>query len=112
VTERRSKYNAIRCEIDGIKFDSKAEAQRYQELFILVRAFKIDELKIHPHYEIVPKDEHGRALYYEADFEYITIAPIPCRVVEDVKGVKTAVYKLKRRLFLARYPEYTFQEIT
>jgi len=51
-----------------------------------------------------------RALYYEADFEYYedNAGVPPTHVVEDVKGMETAVYRLKRRLFIWQYPETRF----
>lgn len=112
MSERRSKYGARRTEIDGYQFDSMAEAKRYRELCLFVKSGLISDLQVHPRFEIVPKDRHGRALYYEADFMYINInngGELP--TVEDVKGVRTAVYNLKRRLFLARYPGFQFVEI-
>ena len=42
-----------------------------------------------------------RALYYEGDFAYTERGRW---VVEDVKGVVTDVFRLKRRLFIERYP--------
>jgi hypothetical protein len=107
--ERRSKYNARPVEADGYRFDSRAEYARYAELRLLLDAGVISSLVVHPRFVIVPKDEHGKALYYEADFWYTENG---AQVVEDVKGVKTAVYQLKKRLFLARYPGRKFVEIT
>lgn len=112
MTERRSKYNARRVKIDGITFDSAAEARRYGELKLLEQAGHLTGLKVHPRYEIIPPVFwHGRwerAVFYEADFEYNDSG---YTFVEEVKGVRTAVYQLKRKLFLLRYPDVEFVEM-
>ena len=110
MSERRGKYNARPVDADGYHFDSTAEYNRYRELCLFVKAGLISNLEVHPRFEIVPKDTHGKALHYEADFAY-HYCPDNREVVEDVKGVKTGVYLLKKRLFLARYPEREFVEI-
>ena len=52
-----------------------------------------------------------RAIYYIADFKYLMVQSDEW-VVEDVKGTRTEVYKLKRKLFLAKYGYmYDFQEV-
>lgn len=86
---RYNKYNAKKVEIDGIPFDSLKEAARYKELKLLERAKEITDLK-----------ENGIA--YVADFKYFDKAK-GRTVVEDVKGYKTDVYKIKRKLFLSMY---------
>ena len=91
-----NKYNNNPCEIDGIKFDSVREAERYTQLRLLERAGAIRDLQLQVPYIIIPKSEHGRALKYIADFAYIDHNEL--YVVEDAKGVQTPVYKLKRRL--------------
>lgn len=110
MTERRHKYNARPMDADGYHFDSLAEYRRYCELKLLHAAGVISAIDVHPRFEIVPKDKHGKALYYEADFSYIDHAD-GVNVVEDVKGVRTAVYLLKKRLFLAQYPGRRFVEV-
>lgn len=96
----RSKYNNIKTIIDGITFDSRAEANRYCELKLMVRGGRITDLKLQHKFEILPKSRSGRALYYIADFCYLEDGKL---VVEDVKGVATAVYKLKKRLVAEKY---------
>ena len=96
-----NKYFARRTERDGIKFDSEAEAARYCQLRLLERAGHITELRRQVPFELVPaeKDMNGkklRALVYRADFVYRD--NYGALHVEDVKGVRTAVYKLKKRL--------------
>lgn len=109
----KSKYNARRVTVDGVKFDSLAEARRYGELKVLQAAGAIAGLVIHPRYELQAafEDREGQRwppVVYVADFAY-TEDGAP--VVEDVKGFETEAWKLKRRLFLARYPEHALRVI-
>lgn len=98
--ERRTK--------DGIVFASKAEMVRYDELKMLERCGKISELELQPKFLLIPKLNKGdRATYYIADFAYTKEGE---RIVEDVKGFKTAVYKLKIKLLLWKYPNIHFLE--
>jgi hypothetical protein len=107
------KYGAIATELDGIRFASRAEARRYQELKLLVAAGEINSLVVHPQYPLFPEDKRRklRAVVYEADFMYIEEAT-GTKVVEDVKGVRTAVYRLKRNILLRTLaPGWEFREI-
>jgi hypothetical protein len=94
----RNKYGAVPTEIDGRRFDSLAEAARYGELLLRERAGEITGLRVHPRYPLTVEGE--QVAVYEADFWY-SEGGRP--VVEDVKGVRTAAYKLKARLFRALY---------
>ena len=93
---KKSKYGAVKTEVDGIMFDSKREASRYQELRLLEQAGEIANLRLQVPYILFPKNEHGRALKYIADFVYTD--DTGALVVEDAKGHSTDVYKIKRRL--------------
>ena len=107
-----SKYHSTPTVIDGIRFDSKAEAERYQELRLLERSGEIADLQCHPRFLLqdafIYDGKRERAIYYEADFSFTDHENI---YVEDVKGVKTEVYKLKRKLFIKKYPNIIFREI-
>lgn len=100
------KFNAVRTEVDGYKFPSKAEAKRYGELKALEEAGKISELILQPRYELASKSrcptcgQALRKMEYVADFAYTEDGR---QVVEDVKGVETPTFKLKRHLFLRLY---------
>lgn len=99
------KYNAKKTTIDGHTFDSKAEAARYQELKLLQMAGEISGLELQPEFVLVDafKDATGkrhRAIKYRADFRYTEGGKT---IIEDVKGVKTRVFRLKQKLFLRRY---------
>lgn len=111
----RSKYNAVKTLVDGIKFDSRKEAKRYQELKLLERAGAIKELELQPRFLLQDKFTLDRKTYrkieYVADFKFWDNGKRSW-IVEDVKGVKTEVYKLKKKIFLKKYGEYyKFYEI-
>lgn len=93
----QSKYHNKKTTVDGITFDSRREADRYCELKLLLMAGLISDLKLQVPFELVPKSSKGRAIKYIADFVY-TDNKTGETVIEDVKGIKTAVYKLKKRL--------------
>lgn len=109
-----NKYGNKKVVVDGYTFDSKKEARRYGELKLLVRAGKIKDLVLQPKFELIPtirtEDETLRKVSYIADFKYIDLESGKV-VVEDVKGFKTSVYLLKKRLFLQKYTECVFREV-
>ena len=95
-----TKYGAIRTEIDGHKFASKAEARRYMELKLMQRSGDIAELELQPKFPLVVCGV--KVATYIADFRYLV--PLSgAVVVEDVKGVKTPTYRLKAKLVKAIY---------
>ena len=102
--EKKSKYNAQKAGIDGIKFDSKSEAEHYASLKLLERAGIISDLKLQPRFLLqegfVYNGHRERKIEYVADFEYTQNGK---KVVEDVKGLRTQVYSIKRKLFLKKY---------
>ena len=112
---RYSKYNAKKTVVDGIEFDSIREADRYCELKLLEKAKEIRNLKLQPRFLLQDKfkDKQGnthRKIEYVADFTYVD--KDDKKIVEDVKGVLTDVYKLKKKLFLKIYDsEFDFREI-
>jgi len=105
-----NKYNAVRTEVDGILFHSKGEARRYGELKMLERAGEISDLELQPQFVLLDAFERDgkriQAIKYKADFKYIEDDIV---VIEDFKGKETAEFKIKRKLFLNRYPEYEFR---
>ena len=82
---------------DGQKFDSVKEYHRWGCLRLLERAGAISNLKRQVKYELIPKQIGERACNYIADFTYMENGRL---VVEDVKGVKTDAYKIKKKLML------------
>ena len=91
-----SKYGNKKVKLEGYVFDSRAEAARYQELRLMEKADAIHALEVHPiFYFSINNVSLG---YYKADFQYWENGR---RIVEDVKGVRTPVYRLKAKLLLA-----------
>ena len=98
-----SKYSNIKTvTADGIKHDSRKEARRWVELTLLQRAGEISDLKRQVKYEFIPKQEGERAVTYIADFVYVD-NKTGNTVIEDCKGFKTDVYRLKKKLMQWRY---------
>jgi hypothetical protein len=97
-------HNNITKTFDGNVHDSRKEATRWSELLILERAGLISDLKRQVKYELIPKQDGERAVFYVADFEYIENGK---KVVEDVKGYKEGlayrVFVIKRKLMLYVY---------
>lgn len=97
-----SKYHNEKVVVDGIKFYSTKEAKRYRELNLLVRAGEISNLELQKVFILIPNQYINgelleRAVKYKADFVYQENGKT---VVEDTKGLKTDVYKLKKKLML------------
>ncbi len=99
VREKQNKYGAKKVKIDGILFDSLREGQRYVVLKLKERVGEISELearKKYLRYPLIVKGVH--VTEYEADYRYKENGGL---VIEDSKGVKTEVYKIKRALMKA-----------
>lgn len=95
-----SKYNATPTRVDGLRFASKREAKRYNELKLMERGGEIVALEIQPKFPlIVNKQKLGN---YFGDFQYRDTATGDL-IVEDVKGVRTPVFRLKAKLVRALY---------
>lgn len=102
----RSKYKARKTVVDGITFDSKREADRYLVLKGMEEDGAIEDLRRQVRYELVPAFDvdgrHYRPVFYVSDFTY-TDGETGEEIVEDVKGMRTDVYRLKSKLFARRY---------
>lgn len=97
MTLRPLKYKNIKTVADGIVFDSQKEARRYGELRLLERAKEISGLQLQPRFPIVINGV--KVCTYVADFGYVDHTGSP--IVEDVKGMKTPIYNLKKKLMKA-----------
>lgn len=105
--KKGSKYKNQKITYHGIKFDSKRECERYKELKLLEKAKKIKDLRLQVKYTLIPKQLEKnkvieRECSYIADFVYFD-NELKQEVVEDTKGMKTDVYKLKKKLMLYIY---------
>ncbi len=89
-----TKYSAKRTACaHGHSHDSKLEAGRCDALHVLQSEGKIDRLEQQPAFPVVVD---GKPICtYKADFAYFVAT---CRIVEDVKGMLTPVYRLKKKL--------------
>ena len=98
----KNKYGAKPTTVDNIRFASKKEARRYEELKLLQRAGVIRELKVQPSFRLDVGGIH--VCRYVADYSYVDDARTPAFVVEDVKSEitrKHPVYRIKNKLFKA-----------
>lgn len=93
-----SKYRNVKCEADGLKFDSLKERNRYTELKLLEDAGEIDFLEVHPLFRLMVEGE--LICKYSPDFSYYENGKL---VVEDVKSeiTKTYAYRIKKKLMKA-----------
>ena len=93
---RGNKYGNVKTVIGDMTFDSKREAVRWGELRLLERAGQISDLQRQVRFPIAVNG-HPIGLYV-ADFTYLAKGQ---RVVEDSKGVRTDLYRWKRKLVKA-----------
>ena len=110
--DSKNKYGAVKTESNGRTYDSKKEAERAIELKMLEDAGTIKDLQEQVNIELLPPFRQGeksyRGIYYRADFVYIEDGK---QIVEDVKGFKTDVYSIKKKMLLQRYGNFiTFRE--
>lgn len=114
VAAKPSKHHNVKTKVADIRFDSALEAKRYGQLKLLEGSGAIHDLKLQPQFVLQEgyKDSRGftvRGIKYVADFSYMLDGQL---VVEDVKGQKTQVFKLKEKLFRQRYPQIELRLLT
>jgi hypothetical protein len=97
---RTNKFRARKTVLDGLTFASKAEAQRYADLKILLRIGEISGLELQPSFDLVVNGQ--LVCRYVADFRYRDTATGQV-IVEDVKSAptRTPEYRIKRKLMAA-----------
>jgi len=102
---RYGKYNNHKIVIDGIKFDSEHEASIYADLKLLERGGLIHHLQLQVPFIVLDGYEINhkkiRPVKYIADFVFTNEKGNT--EVWDAKGMKTEVYKLKKKMFEQRY---------
>ena len=101
-----AKYHNKKVKYDGYTFDSIREKNYYIKLKLLEKAGKIKELELQKEFELQPSyklnNKTIRKITYRADFTYKTTEDNKLHVI-DVKGYRTDVYRLKKKLFEYRY---------
>lgn len=109
-----TKYNAKKVEMDGITFDSKKEAKRYQELKILERAGLITNLRLQVEYILLPSQREPDTIGVRGGIKKGKVIEKECKyiadfvyndkdgneIVEDAKGMKTKEYRIKKKMML------------
>ncbi len=112
----KEKYGRRKKELDGIIFDSTAEAKAYVQLKALQVNGEIWNLQLQPSYVLQEafRDEsgkHHRKIVYRADFTFLRRFPDhTCRqITADVKGFQTPTFRIKEKLFRAKYPHITLE---
>lgn len=88
---RAHKFGAIKCTVDGIKFDSIAESEYYQHLKILKHVGQITAIELQPKIYMT-----SAMILYKPDFAIVENGQT---IYLDVKGMQTAVFKIKMRLW-------------
>ncbi|MDX1902124.1 MAG: DUF1064 domain-containing protein [Gammaproteobacteria bacterium] len=105
--EKKSKYGNKITEFDGMKFASKHEVKRFAELRLMERAGLIRKLKQQVPFElivgIIKIGTYIADHVYEQKIYDCTTHNLWVPVVEDAKGVRTDVYKIKKKLMQAIY---------
>ena len=114
--KKQSKYKNIKVARllpngEVVTFDSKKEGKRYDELILLAKQGIIKNLILQPEFEIIPTVKWNKKtlckIKYIADFKYEKDGKI---IIEDVKGFKTDIYNIKKRLFLLQNQDIEFIE--
>lgn len=98
--KKRSKYGNKRVTVDGVKFDSKAEAARDAELVLLASVGAITGLTRQPRFDLIVNG--NKVCAYVGDWRYQEHGQ---DVVEDRKGVLTPAFKIKWALAKALHPD-------
>ena len=112
---KENKYKNKKTIIDGTTFASIKEAKRYTQLKLLEKAGLITELELQKKFILQPdyvnnEGKKIRKITYVADYFYYDKKKKKY-IVEDTKGFRTEVYKIKKKIFEFQYPNLTIKEI-
>lgn len=109
---KKHKYNARKKEVDGIVFASTSEAEAYLVLKLWKAADHIYGLRLQPRFVLQDGFRYAgkwhRQIVYVADFHFVD-KDRQSVVVVDVKGIKTPVFRMKEKLFRAKFPDIDLQ---
>lgn len=104
------KYRNKKTQVDMYVFDSVLEARRYKQLALLERVGEIKNLKLQVPFLLQESFRKNgktyRKIEYIADFVYEENGQT---IVEDTKGIKTDVFKIKQKLFEYKYPNLSLK---
>ena len=110
-----NKYKNKKTQVDMYVFDSALEAKRYKQLALLEKAGEIKNLQLQVKFELQEafskNKKYFRAITYRADFMYFDNRSRQI-IVEDTKGMKTDVFKIKQKLFEYKYPNLELKIVT
>lgn len=111
MSERRAKYGNRGASYDGVSYASVLERDVALTLDLLRRAepplARVQEWRRQVRYELLPRQQEMRPVYYVADFVVVLAAPGTTRATEvivEAKGMQTRESKLKHKLLRWRYP--------
>lgn len=106
--EKKSKYHNQKVKVDGLLFDSRKEAKYYNSLKLLLLAKEI--ITFSRQVELILQEGFAdqKPITYKADF--LVVEKTGHCFFVDVKGMKTDVYKMKKKMLLAKYPGIDFRE--
>ena len=99
----KNKYNSRKTVVDGIPFDSQAEADYYCQLKLLTRAGEITGFCRQARFVVTEGKNGEKGTEYVTDF--VIFYPNGSYRIVDVKGVKTDVFKLKIKCLREKYPK-------
>jgi len=109
----KAKYRNKKVYVDGKEFASELEADRYKQLTLLQKIGEIKNLRLQVPFLLQESFKKNgktyRKIEYIADFVYEEKGQV---IVEDTKGVKTDIFKIKQKLFECKYPELSLKIIT
>ena len=111
--KKRSKYRNEKTRVDGITFDSKAEAQRYGELKVLQTAGEVQWFIRQPRFLLQEGFEKDGITFGKIEYiaDFLICWADGSITVEDVKGMRTREYRMKRQMFEKRYPTLRLVEV-
>lgn len=111
--KKRSKYRNEKTRVDGITFDSQAEANRYCELKALQQAGVIEWFILQPRFLLQEGFQKGDITFGKIEYvaDFLIRWSDGTNTVEDVKGMRTREYRMKRQMFERRYPTLQIVEV-
>ena len=105
ITTKQNKYKNKKVQYDEMTFDSKKEYSYYLKYKLMEQAGEIHDLKMQVPFTLIEtfklQNKTYRKTIYKADFTFIDKEG-KYHVI-DVKGIKTDVYKLKKKLMAWKY---------